>query len=102
MILAAIALMASSGAGQTGTIALVVEPDPKAMSQRQIREHNATLPRDHAFYIRCEKSEEIGSLVKRLYSCRTNRQWREAQDKGNQEVRDIGDKMASKGWETSN
>lgn len=101
MILAALFLLASADSVQANATLAMVEPDPKAMTQRQIREHNAKVPRGHPFYIRCQKSEEIGSLVKRLYSCRTNRQWREAEDKGNQDVRDTADKMASKAWETS-
>lgn len=94
MIEALLLLLASDGAAQLA--ANVTEPDPKAMSQKEIRAFNAQLPRDHPYYIRCVRSAEVGSLVKRSYSCRTNDQWREAQDKGNQEVRDIADKMASK------
>lgn len=94
VIQALLLLIASDGAPQLATN--LAEPDPKAMSQKEIRAFNAQLPRDHPYYIRCVRSAEVGSLVKRSYSCRTNDQWREAQDKGNQEVRDIADKMASK------
>jgi hypothetical protein len=79
----------------------VTEPDPKAMSQREIKDFNAAIPRDHPFYIRCVRSADIGSLVKRNFSCRTNRQWRMAEDRGNDEARVIGDEMASKSWNTN-
>ena len=78
------------------------EPDPKKMSQSQIRAHNAKLPRDHPYYIRCVKREDIGSLVKRNFSCRTNQQWAAADDSANAEARAIADEMASKAWRTSN
>lgn len=79
----------------------VLEPDPKAMSQKEIRAFNAKLARSHPFYIRCVKSEAIGSLVKRDFSCRTNAQWKKAEEIGNQDVRDTMDKMQSKSWNTS-
>jgi hypothetical protein len=79
----------------------VLEPDPKAMSQKEIRAFNARLAKTHPFYIKCVKSEAIGSLVKRNYSCRTNAQWQKSEEIGNQDVRDTMDKMQSKSWNTS-
>jgi hypothetical protein len=78
-----------------------IEPNPKKMSQSAIRAHNADLPRDHRYYIRCVKQEEIGSLVKRNLSCRTNQQWSAAEDAANNEARDIADEMRSKAQRTS-
>ena len=72
------------------------EPDPKKMSQAQIRAHNAKVPRDHPWYIRCVRREEIGSLVNRNFSCRTNQQWNMADEAGNRESREIADTMRSK------
>lgn len=88
----------------TAVVALadMAEPDPKKMSQAEIRAHNAKLPRDHPYYIRCVKREDIGSLVKRNFSCRTNRQWAATEDSANAEARAIADDMASKSWATSN
>lgn len=83
-------------------LADIPEPDPKKMSQAEIRAHNSKLPRDHPYYIRCVRREEIGSLVKRNFSCRTNRQWTTAEDSANAEARAIADEMASKAWATSN
>lgn len=80
----------------------IVEPNPKEMSRSEIRAHNARLTNDHPFYIKCVRSEPIGSLVKSNYSCRTNRQWKIAEDVGNAEARAIADEMASKSWRTSN
>ncbi len=78
-----------------------IEPDPKQMSQAEIRAHNAKVPRAHPFYIRCERSEAPGSLVKRNLSCRTNRQWTLADEAGNREAQIIADAMRSKA-KTSN
>jgi hypothetical protein len=79
----------------------VVEPDPKKMSQAEIRAFNASLDKNHKFYIRCKRSIATGSLAKREYSCRTNAQWAAADARGNQEARDIMDEMSSKSWNTS-
>lgn len=96
-----LALILAADASAATTEVPLVEPDPKAMSQKEIREFNSKVPRSHPFYIRCVASEEIGSLVKRAYSCRTNRQWKLADERGNQDARDTMQQMASKHWETS-
>lgn len=102
-MLSALLLVLAADAPVTATEALpLVEPNPKTMSQREIREFNAKLPRDHPFYIKCVSSPEIGSLVKKSYSCRTNRQWHAADMQGNQNARDTYDEMTSKHWNTSN
>jgi hypothetical protein len=79
----------------------IAEPNPKTMSQREIKEFNAQLTQNHPFYIRCVKSAETGSLIKRNLSCRTNKKWKEAADRGNEEARAIIDEMASKSWNSS-
>ena len=91
-----------AGAAASMPVAEIVEPDPKAMSQKQIRAFNAKLDRGHPLYIKCVKSEPIGSLVKRNFSCRTNAQWQKAEEIGNQDVRDTMEEMQSKSWNTSN
>lgn len=115
MILATIAIIAVQAATTptqsaplsapppTAVVALadIPEPDPSEMTRSQIRDHNAKLPRDHPFYIRCVKREEIGSLIKRHYSCRTVQQWTRTEDAANAEARAIADEMASKSWETT-
>lgn len=94
MLTAAIALL--TAAAPVVVPADLVEPDPKQMSQAEIRAHNAKVPRTHPFYIRCERSEAPGSLVKRNLSCRTNRQWTLAAEAGNREAQIIADAMRSK------
>lgn len=79
----------------TGTL---VEPDPKAMTQKEIRAFNASLDRKQPFYIRCVSTVEIGTLSKRQYSCRTNRQWNLADRIGNDNARETYDSMTSKSW----
>lgn len=94
MLTAALALLAA--VASVAVPADLVEPDPKQMSQAEIRAHNAKVPRGHPFYIRCERSEAPGSLVKRNLSCRTNRQWAMADEAGNREAQIIADAMRSK------
>lgn len=77
----------------------MTEPDPKVMTASQIREHNSRLTRQHPYFIRCVKSANVGSLVARSVSCRTNWQWAIADRSGNDEARDVGDKTASKFWD---
>jgi hypothetical protein len=97
-MLTSLLLLAAATAAAPATVASVeiTEPNPKKMSGKEIREHNAKLARNHPFFIRCVSSVETGSLVKRRASCRTNRQWAATDDAGNREARDIADQMSSK------
>lgn len=81
---------------------VVAVPNPKAMSSSEIRSFNAKLPRDHRYHIRCVKSADTGSLVKRNLSCRTNEQWQMAEENGNQNARDTVEAMRSKASNSSN
>ena len=91
-----ILLVLSAQATSAVAVTSVEEPDPKAMSRSEIREFNASLARDHPYYIRCERIPETGSLVKKLYSCRTNDQWQKADEVGNDKAREMGDHFAPK------
>lgn len=103
MFFLASALVVLAGSTATATSAVeVVEPNPKTMSQSEIRAFNATVEKGHKYYIRCKKDAATGSMIQRQYSCRTNQQWAAADVRGNQEARDLGDEMASKSWNTSN
>jgi hypothetical protein len=93
MILATFLLLAATPSTEAVP---ATEPNPKKMTQSAIRAHNAELPRDHAYFIRCVKSEETGSLIKRKLSCRTNQQWAAAEKAANDEARAIADAMRSK------
>jgi len=99
-IIASLLLLIGADGALTTDSAVLTEPDPKSMSQKEIREFNAALPRNHPFFIRCVKSDETGSLAKKLYSCRTNLQWALADKTGSQEAREILEAMTSKFWKT--
>lgn len=108
MFLFASVLIALAGTGASSAAAAVTAPatevaapNPKAMSQSEIRAFNAHLEKGHKHYIRCRRSAAIGSYVKREFSCRTNEQWAQAEANGNQEARDIGEEMKSKALNTS-
>ncbi|MGH6785454.1 MAG: hypothetical protein ACREBO_01380 [Novosphingobium sp.] len=98
LLTAALLFAAEAVAASPGDIA---EPNPRAMSQGEIRAYNAKLGRDDPNYIKCKRSADTGSLIARNYSCRTNRQWAKAEDIGNENAREIGDEMKSKSWNTS-
>lgn len=97
----ALFLLSSAATASVGdaAAAAAAEPNPKAMTASQIREHNSKLERKHPHFIRCVRSANTGTLVARNVSCRTNQQWAIAERVGNDEVREIGDKMASKFWD---
>lgn len=74
----------------------IEEPNPKAMSRAEIAKFNAKLARTHRFYIRCRRTEETGSLVRKTYSCRTNEQWGLAENTGNDNARETVEAMKGK------
>lgn len=100
LVSAVIALFGSAAA--TPAVADVAEPNPKAMSQSEIRAFNAKLDKGHKYFIRCKRSAATGSLVARDLSCRTNAQWAAADVRGNQEARDVMAEVTSKAANTSN
>lgn len=103
MITLASAIIALLGSATTVPPAdTMVEPDPKAMSQSEIRAFNAKLAKGHPHFIRCKRSAATGSLVAREFSCRTNAQWAAADNRGAQEARDVMEEMTSKSMNTSN
>lgn len=61
---------------------------PVVMTAAEIRAYNANLTRDDPAYIRCVRTKETGSLVKKRTSCRTNAEWTRVHDVGNQDARD--------------
>lgn len=80
--------------GREGT--LIGEPNPKEMGRSEIRASNARVLATDPYFIKCVRSEPIGSLVKSNYSCRTNRQWNAVDQAANDEMRRVADQMASK------
>lgn len=98
----ALALLLTAAAPEAAAAApQISEPDPKTMTQKEIRAFNAALDRKHPYYIRCVSSTEIGTLSKRVYSCRTNRQWALADKTGNQNARDTVEAMTGKATNTN-
>ncbi len=95
-LLASLMVLVSADGATQAAPAVLVEPDPKGMSQKDIRAFNAPLARTHPFYIRCIKSDETGSLARKRVSCRTNRQWEIAYKEGNQDARDAAAHAAGK------
>lgn len=80
----------------------IAEPNPKTMKAAEIAAFNAKLSRSHPYYIRCVRSVETGSLVKRTFSCRTNAQWQSADTRGNDNARETYEHMQSKAGNSSN
>lgn len=100
MIASLLVLLAANAATPVAAAVVAVdvdEPNPKSMSRSEIRSFNAKLNPTHPYYIRCVKSADIGSLVKRNYSCRTNEQWQKAEAIGNNNARETVEAMQSRG-----
>ena len=94
MFAAAIAIIAASAAAT----AMPSQPESaNKMGPTRIREHNTGLDPSHPSFIRCVKSEETGSLVRKRSMCRTNQDWAAADEAGNLEAREIAEAMRSKG-----
>ena len=74
----------------------IAEPDPKQMSRGEINKFTAKLARTHPYFIRCVRSGETGSLVKKSYSCRTNEKWVLADRVGSENARETLDAMKGK------
>ncbi len=95
-IMISLALLAASMVETAASAPLGVEPDAQRMSPAEIRANNATLARDHPYFIRCQSRDETGSLAKKIRSCRTNVAWERAFRIGNQNARDTYEAMTSK------
>ena len=69
---------------------------PSAMTPTEIKAYNEGLAQTHPYYIKCRKTLEIGSLVKKNRVCYTNEKWKEVNERGNQNARDTAEAMTSK------
>ena len=74
---------------------------PSLMTPTEIEAYNKGLGQTHPYYIKCRKTLEIGSLVKKNRVCHTNAEWKDVIARGNQDARDTAEAMTSKG-STSN
>lgn len=79
-----------------------LEKDPTAMSQSEIRAFNAGRPASDPDFIRCRRTEETGSLVRKTFICHTMSQWTDLERQGNQTGRDVYEEFVSKAGRTSN
>lgn len=75
---------------------------PSEMAPSEIKAYNADIGPDHPYYIKCRKTEVIGSLARKLRVCRTNEQWKEASAKGNENVREMTEGFARSGGTNGN
>ena len=66
---------------------------PSEMTPTEIRAYNSDIDATHPYYIKCRKTEVIGSLARKLRVCRTNEQWKEASHKGNENAADTLEAM---------
>lgn len=57
------------------------------MTRAEIKAYNSALARDHPNYVRCQRTLDTGSLVKKTTSCRTNEAWRRAEQIANDDLR---------------
>jgi hypothetical protein len=91
---AAVGLLSASAALAADQAALAKAPS--AMTPTEIKAHNEGLTPTDPAYIKCRKTLEIGSLVKKNRVCHTNEQWKEVSARGNQNARDTAEAMTSK------
>jgi hypothetical protein len=69
------------------------ERKPSEMTPTEIKAFNEGLAATHPYYIKCRKTLEIGSLVKKNRVCHTNEQWKAVWAKENQDARDTTEAM---------
>jgi hypothetical protein len=66
---------------------------PSTMTPTEIKAYNADIDATHPYYIKCRKTEVIGSLARKLRVCRTNEQWKESSARGNENAADTLEAM---------
>ena len=100
-----ISLAIASLALATPAIAADKQPPgrmPSEMTPTEIKAYNADIDASHPYYIKCRKTEVMGSLVKKLRVCRTNEQWKEASARGNDSTRESLESMGRSGGTNGN
>ena len=85
----------AQAASMTPAVARETVDGPVVMTAAEIKAYNAALTREDPAYIRCVRTRETGSLVKKITSCRTNAEWNRVHDIGNQDARDTVDYVQS-------
>ena len=96
--LLAVSLLAAPAAFAAETAAERTPPTkaPSAMTPTEIKAFNVGLAPTHPYFIKCRKTLEVGSLVKKVRVCHTNEQWKTVWAKENQDARDTVGAMSSK------
>jgi hypothetical protein len=98
-MLTAIVALTLANAGTAAAEPQVIQ-GPVVMKASEIRAYNARLAPDHPNYIRCNRVEETGSLVRKTKICRTNQEWARIEGAGNREARESVENL-QKGWSNS-
>ena len=75
---------------------------PSEMTPTEIKAYNADIDASHPYYIKCRKTEVIGSLAKKLRVCRTNTEWKESSSQNNDYTRATLEGMARTGGTNGN
>jgi hypothetical protein len=91
----ALAFMGSTAAAASDAAADRAPPTrmPSEMTPTEIKAYNVGLALTHPYYIKCRKTLEIGSLVKKNRVCHTNEQWKKVWATENQDARDTAEAM---------
>ena len=91
LVLAAFAI--SAGAVDASTERAPPERKPSEMTPTEIKAFNEGLAPSHPYFIKCRKTLEIGSLVKKNRVCHTNEQWKAVWAKENRDARETAEAM---------
>lgn len=75
---------------------------PSAMTPTEIKAYNEGLPQTHPHFIKCRKTLEIGSLVKKVRTCYTNEKWKQVIADSSQNARDTTEAYVSAAGNSSN
>lgn len=94
---AAAMILALTNAPAAAAAPVVVTTGPVKMKPSEIRAYNSAYPRTHPNYIRCQRVEETGSLVRKSSVCRTNEEWDRIEAIGNREAREATENL-QRGW----
>ena len=68
---------------------------PSAMTPTEIKAYNEGLAQTHPYYIKCRKTLELGSLVKKIRTCYTNEKWKQVIANSSQNARDTAEAFVS-------
>ncbi|MDK2761841.1 MAG: hypothetical protein KYX64_10855 [Sphingopyxis sp.] len=75
---------------------------PSAMTPTEIKAYNVGLAETHPYYIKCRKTLEIGSLVKKVRTCYTNEKWKQVIANSSQNARETAEAFVSAAGNSSN